>query len=453
MDITELELRERDDNSNGCNFDGSDQTGSDPVDCDISPDLLDITDLDTTKEHHIDESSNHNIVVNCDNNCESVETPTFPGSRTHAHSAKAGGSGSGAEEFVTTPLKGILKRRELPASGPGSGSGSGSSNISSNYEQDTKYNTERNSGRARNRILQSLDVENKSIAENGILNCLSPMVTHGNKKMRTAELLSKSEEKVGSWSWRRCQITEATFSDELVYRRALSALKRSKKLTGSFEREYFDKENASPWKNRLKYQLNSTEVASSSGNSSLKENKSITAASSIMGESNGFFEQRSDSGVASMDWASEPNLSKPSSTVTTPQTPRWTRRSISPLTKFNQLSLHSGHTPTWSQNTKTLPGNRIMTHSANRSNSFLNRSNSGLLDRSVSQRYMISKSYSWPHLKGRANASPYLSPAPRSRVIPKNQSKHTSRKNDEYNSLFNSTDLTSFKDFLPSPLK
>eukprot|EP00111_Clytia_hemisphaerica_P009670 TCONS_00028358-protein len=372
-------------------------------------------------------------------------------------------------QLVATPLKGILKHREVPSS---------SGKSKENSVEETKFNTERNTGRARSRILQSL-TGSTNLPRPILIG--SPSTGDSNDDVSPSPIENDEQFK---WSWPRGE--NVSFGDEFVCRRALSAMKRSLKVSSYLEEEIFDKENSSPFqstttKQRRKYQLNSTAVASGSGSSSSMLRPLDFAKIST---DDVFEEGRTDSGVSSMDWVSDPNLFRAKLTssgdaATVPVTPKNDLKSfsISPVMNLRELHLRNGNTPgALSANKKNVRSPYVY-----RASPFLNRSGCSLqspMSRASAQsnRSLIyDRSHSWPtkgypHQQRSTNSrfSSLISPPssynmnrskdfiPRSRVTPTHvtRSKSFTWRSTKDQSVFKTLDIgSSYKDFLPSPLK
>ena len=193
-----------------------------------------------------------------------------------------------------------------------------------------------------------------------------------------------------------------------------------------------------------------------------------------------------DSGVSSMDWASEFNsaattksrINEVKTMSDVPVTPKNELKSfsISPLMNLKQLNLRSGGTP-WSQQKKK---GGVRSPYVYRSNQYLNRSlnsPSPLTARgtpSGNRSFAYERSHSWPSKSGvypsqrslsagrfsslispPSNFSTTTAAVPRSRVSPQtrlNAFAWKSIKEDQL--MFKSIGVTSsYKEFLPSPLK
>ena len=313
------------------------------------------------------------------------------------------------DNLMTTPLKGILKNRDLEATPT-------RSDLQASAKKEyTRINTACNS---RNR--RKPDVSKPSftqiIASERNYNIPKPVLTGKFAGNSSLCHYSNSPE----LDWYKSPMNDITISDDPVCIRANSALRRAGKISRSFEWEMTESENRSPWLRHRNMQLNSTEVTSSSDISSdnkLSSRGALVEAGQI------------DSGVGSMECINRTNQTKMEGDVTRsfPYS-----RSISPLLHLDQLSLHSRSnydSSPWSGK-KTFPP-RVTMHS--RKSAALNR-------------FLIYRSFSWPS-----------SAIPRSRVTPKYRSRHhlsvTSKKHSR--KLDTSYDMMKsvYKDLLPSPLK
>lgn len=370
-----------------------------------------------------------------------------------------------------------MKHRDTPSS-------SGKSNGSS--AETTKLNTEKNSGRTRNRILQSLHSDDENTLPKPVL---QKQTLDGDDGVWNSPLV----EKKNSWKlWNNNKENSSQpLHDDLVCRRALSAMKRSEKLSACLHEELFEKENLmSPWhsKHRHKYQLNSTAVANSgsSSSSSLSLSSMKRPDFGKLSAMDDVFEdatRNADSGVSSMDWASEFNPATTKSRIgevksmsDIPMTPKNQLKSfsISPVMNLKQLNLRSGGTP-WSQ--KKCGGRSPYVY---RSTQYLNRSvtsPSPLTVRATpsgNRSFVYERSHSWPSKCGAyplqrtlasARFSSLISPpskfsaaasvVPRSRVSPQTKLNAFAWKSiKEDQSMFKSIGVaSSYNEFLPSPLK
>ena len=347
LDITELETEDEEGDPKETKAKVVSDNGKDhnktKEDIDTNSSMLNTKGLvtRTTQEDAVAASAN-NINNNASNSMEQLPqekspmilTPTTP---------------NRSQLLVGTPLKGILKRRgdtPTPNANKCGKSASGSS------VEDTKFNTERNTGRARSRILQSLIVghgmSNNSVASDGgatieSLGLPKPVIrgfggNAGNDEDNFTPSPIEAEEKF-KWSLSSSLGTSVS-NEDLVCRRALSAMKRSLKVSSYLEEDIFfdDKENVSyPWnkkngdaRNRVgggggrKYQLNSTALAANDGSrsflsssSSLKRPFDLSGggkklSSTISTDDDNVFcggereetamTQQTDSGVSSMNW-------------------------------------------------------------------------------------------------------------------------------------------------------